>query len=152
MKLIIGSKAPEFAIPNQLGELVELSSFLGKRVVLFFYPKDNTPGCTVESCNLRDNYATLSQKGMVLLGLSPDTAKSHQSFIAKYSLPFPLLVDADKAVMNAYGVWGEKKMYGKSYEGVFRTTFVISEDGMIEHIIEKVDTKNHAQQILELVG
>jgi thioredoxin-dependent peroxiredoxin len=148
-KLKIGDPAPAFSAPDQNGNVVTLDQFSGKKLVLYFYPKDNTPGCTAEACNLRDNYERFMAEGYEILGVSPDSQKSHQNFIEKQSLPFSLLSDVDKKILEAYGAWGEKKMYGKSYMGVLRKTFVISEKGMIENIIEKVDTKEHAQQIFE---
>ncbi len=148
MKIQIGDKAPHFATVDQNGVSVSLSDFSGSKLILFFYPKDNTPGCTAEACSLRDGYGKLVEMGYRLLGVSPDSAKSHQNFVSKYQLPFSLLLDMDKTIMNAYGVWGEKKMYGKTYEGVLRTTFIIDENGIVEHVIEKVDTKDHTAQII----
>lgn len=147
--LTTGVKAPQFLGKTETGETVQLSDYTGKKLILFFYPKDSTPGCTMEACNLRDNYELLKEKGFELLGVSPDTEKKHQNFIAKQNLPFHLLADTEKEVLNAYEVWGEKKMYGKTYDGVFRTTFVIDENGIIEHIFTKVKTKEHTAQILE---
>jgi peroxiredoxin Q/BCP len=121
----------------------------GKKVVLYFYPKDNTPGCTAQACNLKDNDTALKNAGYHIIGVSTDNEKSHQKFIEKYSLPFPLIADTEKEICIAYGIWGEKKFMGKVYDGIHRTTFVIDENGIIEKIIEKVDTKNHAVQILE---
>jgi len=148
-KLKIGDPAPAFSAPDQNGNVVALDQFSGKKLVLYFYPKDDTPGCTAEACDLRDNYEKLMAEGYEILGVSPDSQKSHLKFIEKYSLPFNLLSDVDKKILEAYGAWGEKKMYGKSYMGVLRKTFVISEKGTIENIIEKVNTKEHAQQIFE---
>jgi len=148
LKLKIGDQAPDFKGKNQNGSDVCLQDYKGKKLVLYFYPKDNTSGCTAEACNLRDSYSDFRDRGYEIVGVSPDSEKSHTGFIAKYSLPFTLIADTDKAIATAYGVWGEKKMYGRAYMGVFRTTFVIDEQGVIENIIEKVDTKNHAQQIL----
>jgi peroxiredoxin Q/BCP len=145
-----GSKAPIFEGIDQNGKTVKLTDFTGKKVVLYFYPKDNTPGCTAEACNLRDNYDTLLNKGFAVVGVSPDNEKSHKGFAGKYSLPFSLIADTSKKIMNDYGVWGEKKMYGKSYMGVIRTTFLIDEKGIIEKIIEKVDTAGHTEQIFKL--
>jgi peroxiredoxin Q/BCP len=144
-----GDKAPDFKGLNQNGETVQLSDFAGKKLILFFYPKDNTPGCTAEACNLRDNFAALREKGFELLGVSPDSQKKHQNFINKYELPFPLLADTEQEVLNAYGVWGEKSMYGRTYMGVFRTTFIIDAEGKIQHVFKKVKTKDHTNQILE---
>ena len=145
-----GSKAPIFEGIDQNGKAIKLTDFTGKRVVLYFYPKDNTPGCTAEACNLRDNYDSLLKKGFIVIGVSPDNEKSHKGFAGKYSLPFPLIADTSKKILNDYGVWGEKKMYGKSYMGVLRTTFIIDEKGLIEKIIEKVDTAGHTEQIFKL--
>lgn len=148
MKLKIGDQAPELGVPNQNGEVVNLADFKGKKIVLYFYPKDSTPGCTAESCNLRDNYQTLLDKGYDVLGVSPDSEKSHLRFIEKQNLPFDLLADTEKKVLEAYGAWGEKSMYGRTYMGVIRTTFVIDEEGKIAEIIEKVKTKDHTAQII----
>jgi thioredoxin-dependent peroxiredoxin len=143
-----GDKAPEFIAKNQNGEDIKLSDFKGKKLLLYFYPKDNTPGCTAESCNLSDNYHTFLKNGFQVLGVSTDNEKSHKNFISKYNLPFDLLVDTEKVIVNLYGVYGEKKLYGKPYMGTIRTTFIIDEKGFIENIIDKVDTKAHAAQIL----
>jgi peroxiredoxin Q/BCP len=148
MGLQIGDQAPEISAKDQNGNEVKLSAFKGKKVILYFYPKDDTPGCTAQACNLRDNYESLLNSGYVVLGVSVDNEKSHQKFIKKYELPFPLLADTDHAIVEAYGVWVEKSMYGKTYMGTARTTFVIDEDGIISEIIQKVDTKNHTDQIL----
>ncbi|MBB5636229.1 peroxiredoxin Q/BCP [Pedobacter cryoconitis] len=147
-----GQKAPEFTAADQDGNTVSLDQFAGKKVVLYFYPKDDTPGCTAEACDFRDNYQGLKAKDIVVLGVSVDDEKSHQKFAAKHSLPFTLLADTDKKIVEAYGVWGEKNMYGKKYMGTNRTTFVIDENGVIAHIIKKVDTKNSTAQILELLN
>lgn len=147
--LTVGDKAPDFEAKDQHGNTVRLSDFAGKKLVLYFYPKDDTPGCTAEACNLRDNYATLVEKGYAVLGVSTDDEKSHQKFIQKHNLPFSLLADTDKKVHERFGAWGEKKMYGKTYMGTTRITFVINENGIIEDIIQKVDTKAHAKQILK---
>jgi peroxiredoxin Q/BCP len=144
-----GDKAPLFTSTDQLGNSLKLEDFKGSKVVLFFYPKDNTPGCTAEACNLRDNYQVLLGKGYKVVGVSTDDRKSHQKFTDKFELPFPLIPDTDKKIVNDYGVWGPKKFMGKSYEGTNRTTFVIDEQGIIEKVFDKVDTKNHSQQILE---
>ena len=146
--LVQGALAPPFLGKDQNGNLIKLDDFKGGRLILFFYPKDNTPGCTAEACNLRDHYQELKDKGFSLVGVSPDGPSSHQRFINKYSLPFPLIADEEKEILTAYGVWGEKKMYGKSYLGVLRTTFVIDGTGRIERIYSKVNTKDHAAQIL----
>jgi peroxiredoxin Q/BCP len=145
-----GSKAPLFEGIDQDGKTIKLSDFAGKKVILYFYPKDNTPGCTAEACNLRDNYNDLLKKGFVVIGVSPDSEKSHKGFISKYDLPFPLIADTSKKILNDYGVWGEKKMYGKSYMGVIRTTFVIDEKGIVEKVITKVETGDHTKQIYNL--
>ena len=148
MSLSIGEKAPEFVVNDQDGKPVRLSALKGKKVVLYFYPKDMTPGCTVEACNLRDNYKLLIKQGYEVLGISTDNEKTHQKFIVKENLPFRLLSDTDKQVHNLYGTWVEKSMYGRKYMGTARKTFIIDEKGIIEDIIEKVDTKNHTDQIL----
>jgi len=145
-----GDKAPDFTGKDQQGKVVSLDDFKGKKLVLYFYPKDDTPGCTKEACNLRDNYADLLDKGFALLGVSPDTEDSHQKFISKYELPFPLLSDPELKIIKAFGAWGEKNMYGRKYEGLLRTTFIINEEGIIEKVIRKVKTDDHANQILKL--
>lgn len=147
-----GDKAPVFKGKDQNGNTVSLTDFKGKRVVLYFYPKDMTPGCTAQACNLRDNYDSLLKKGYVVVGVSTDSEQSHQKFIAKYELPFTLLADEDKKIVNEYGVYGEKQMMGKVYDGIHRTTFLIDENGKIAHIIKKPDTKNQTEQILEIWG
>ena len=144
-----GDKAPEINAVDQNGNPVTLKEFLGKKVVLYFYPKDNTPGCTAEACSLRDNYDQMLAKGYKVIGVSADSQASHKKFIEKFSLPFPLISDVDKKVISDYGVWGPKKFLGKTFDGIIRTTFVISEDGVIEEVIGKVDTKNHSEQILK---
>ena len=148
MKLAIGDTAPDFSAPNQQGETVQLSDFRGKKVVIFFYPKDNTPGCTAQACNLRDNYTELQQAGYEVIGISGDGVKSHDKFATKFELPFTLVADEDKAINEAYGVWQEKSMYGRTYMGTARTTFVLDEAGVITDIIEKVKTSDHTAQIL----
>lgn len=148
MKLSIGQKAPDIVAKDQNGNEFALKSLLGKKVILYFYPKDMTPGCTDEACNLRDNYAPLKKQGFEIIGVSTDSEKSHQKFIEKHSLPFTLLADTDKKIVNDYGVWGPKKFMGKSYDGINRMTFIIDEKGEIMHIIEKVNTKDHTNQIL----
>ena len=147
-----GMQAPDFKGMIENGETVSLSDYKGKKLILFFYPKDGTPGCTAEACNLRDNYAELTAKGYELLGVSPDSEKKHTNFISKHELPFHLLADTGQEVLKAYGAWGEKQMYGKTYEGVLRSTFVIDEEGKIAAVFRKVNTKNHAAQILEEMG
>lgn len=143
-----GDTAPKFSTQNEKGETISLDQLKGKKVVLYFYPKDDTPGCTAEACSLRDHYAKFEEQGYVILGVSPDKEAKHQKFIEKYNLPFSLLVDTQAEIMKAYGVWGPKKFMGKEYIGVHRTTFIIDEQGVINKVIEKVDTKNHATQIL----
>ena len=144
-----GKPAPDFTTTDQYGNAVSLSALRGKKVVLYFYPKDNTPGCTKEACNLRDNYQYLMSRGYVVLGVSPDKAESHAKFTEKHQLPFPLLTDTDKRIMTDYQTWGEKKMYGKTVTGVIRTTYIIDENGIIEEVIGKVKTDDHASQILK---
>jgi len=147
--LKIGDKAPAINSIDENGDAITLEQFKGKKVVLYFYPKDMTPGCTMQSCNLRDNYQTLLDNGYVVLGCSADKPERHQKFIAKHDLPFSLISDESKEVLNAYGVWGPKKFMGKEYDGINRTTFVIDKDGIIKDIITKVKTKAHTSQILE---
>jgi thioredoxin-dependent peroxiredoxin len=146
--LKVGDTAPDFNTEDQNGKAIKLTDFEGSKLIIYFYPKDNTPGCTAQACNLTDNYAALLNNGYKVLGVSPDSAKSHQKFIEKYSLPFPLLMDEDKKIIQDYGVWGEKKFMGKVYDGIHRTTFLIDENGVIADIIEKVKTKDHAAQIM----
>ena len=150
-KLKAGDQAPEFSGVDQNGETISLTQFRGQKVILYFYPKDDTPGCTAEACNLRDNYNTLLGNGFKIIGVSVDSVESHLKFSGKYSLPFPLIADTDKKIVNDYGVWGDKNMYGKTYQGIFRTTFIISEDGTIENIFEKVQTSDHTNQILDSI-
>ncbi|WP_100627491.1 thioredoxin-dependent thiol peroxidase [Algoriphagus formosus] len=149
MLLEVGQMAPDFEAKIESGETIKLSDFKGKKVILYFYPKDNTPGCTAQACNLRDNYEALQKAGYVVLGISSDSEKSHQKFIEKQSLPFSLIADEDKTVHELYGTWVEKSMYGRKYMGTARTTFVIDEEGKIEEIIEKVKTKDHTAQIIK---
>jgi peroxiredoxin Q/BCP len=149
MSLEVGNAAPDFEAKDQNGNVVKLSDLKGKKVVLYFYPKDNTPGCTAQACNLRDNYEALQKAGYVILGVSSDSEKSHQKFIEKQSLPFTLIADEDLKVHEAYGTWVEKSMYGRKYMGTARTTFIIDEQGNVEEIIEKVKTKEHTNQILK---
>jgi peroxiredoxin Q/BCP len=149
MKLKIGDQAPGFSTTDQDEQVVKLSDFVGNKVVLYFYPRDNTPGCTAEACNLRDNYSLFTSKGYEILGVSSDNEKSHRKFIDRFDLPFRLLADTDKSLHDKYGTWVEKSMYGRKYMGTARTTFIISEDGKIEDIIEKVKTSDHTAQILK---
>jgi peroxiredoxin Q/BCP len=149
MVLKIGDKAPEFKVNDENGKEVKLSDFQGKKVILYFYPKDQTPGCIAQSCNLRDHHQELNTAGYVVLGISSDSQKSHLRFIDKQNLPFTLLADEDKKVHDLYGTWAEKKLYGRTYMGTLRTTFVIDEKGVIENIISKVKTKDHTAQILD---
>jgi peroxiredoxin Q/BCP len=151
MKLESGQKAPAFEGLDENGKTVKLSDFKGSKLILYFYPKDNTPGCTAESCDLRDNYDMWLKKGYKVVGVSPDNQKSHQNFKQKFNLPFPLIADTDKKIIKDYGAWGLKKMYGKEYEGLLRTTFVIDENGIIEKVFEKVKTKEHSKQLLEAI-
>jgi len=146
-----GDKAPNFTANDQNGDAVSLSDFKGKNLILYFYPKDDTPGCTAESCDFRDNYQSLLSKGFEVIGISVDDEKSHKKFETKYKLPFTLIADTDKKIVEAYGVWVEKNMYGKQYMGTARTTFIINENGIIDKVIDKVDTKNSSQQVLELL-
>ncbi|MCF0050181.1 thioredoxin-dependent thiol peroxidase [Dyadobacter sp. LJ53] len=148
MGLQVGDPAPAFSAKDQDGNEVKLSDFKGEKLILYFYPKDDTPGCTAQSCNLRDNYDVLLKRGYKVLGVSVDDEKSHRKFIKKYNLPFPLLADTDQKLVNDYGVWGEKKLFGREYMGIIRTTFVIDEKGVIEEVVQKVDTENHTDQIL----
>ena len=149
-QLKVGQTAPYFEGIDQNGNMVKLTSYLGKKVVLYFYPKDNTPGCTAEACNLRDNYSEYLKKGFVVIGVSGDNEKSHKKFAEKFQLPFPLIADTSKKILNDYAVWGEKSLYGKIFAGIYRTTFIIDEKGKIENVISKVDTKEHTNQIFGL--
>lgn len=144
-----GDKAPTFEAKDQIGNTVRLQDYLGKKLVLFFYPKANTPGCTAEACNLRDHYTDFLAKGYDILGVSADAEKQQQNFATKYELPFPLIADENKEVIQAFGVWGPKKFMGKTYDGIHRTTFIIDENGFIEEIFGKVKTKDHSAQILK---
>ena len=146
-KLKEGDLAPAIEAVDQNGEKITLEEYRGKKVVLYFYPKDNTPGCTAESCDLRDNYSQFLEQGFEIIGVSADSEKSHQKFISKFDLPFRLISDVDKKVLKDYGAWGAKKLYGKSYMGIQRKTFIINENGTVEKIIEKVKTKEHSKQI-----
>lgn len=144
----VGDPAPDINALDENGNPVRLKDYRGSKVILFFYPKANTPGCTAEACNLRDHYSDLTEKGFKIIGVSADSEKSQKNFSAKFSFPYPLIPDTDKKVIKDYGVWGKKKLYGREYEGINRTTFVISENGKIEHIFTKVKTKEHTEQIL----
>lgn len=148
-KLKIGDKVPTFEVFTQNGDIVTLDSLRGKRTILYFYPKDNTSGCTLEAKSMRDGKAALAEAGYEIYGISPDSQRSHQNFCAKHELNFTLLSDTEKTMAEAFGVWVEKKMYGRTYMGIQRTTFIVDEQGTIEHIFEKVDIKNHYQQILD---
>ena len=150
--LKVGDKAPDFKVVDQEGKAISLDDFKGSKLILYFYPKDDTPGCTAEACNLKDNYQVLKTKGFKVLGVSADSEASHKKFIEKYVLPFALIPDKEKTILRAYGAWGMKKMYGREYEGIIRTTYVIDEKGVIEKVFTKVDTKNHSQQILDEMG
>lgn len=149
MSLKPGDKAPAFKGIDQDGNPIKLSDFAGKKLVLYFYPKDNTPGCTAQACNLRDNYEAMLNAGYAVVGISSDSAKKHTNFIKKFDLPFPLIADEDKSIHEQFGTWVEKQMYGRKYMGTARTTFIIDENGVIQEIIEKVNTKEHASQILK---
>jgi peroxiredoxin Q/BCP len=151
-KLKVGDKAPEITANDHTGKPLSLKALKGKKVILYFYPKDDTPGCTAEACNFRDNYAALKKQGYEVVGVSVDDEKKHNKFIDKYELPFTLIADTDKKVVEDYGVWGLKKFMGREYMGTNRVTFVIDENGKIAHIIDKVETKNSTQQVLDLVG
>lgn len=145
-----GTEAPDFRVPDHKGKLRTLSEFRGKKVVLYFYPQDDTETCTKEACNLRDNHKLLKKNGFVVLGVSPDSDKSHQKFITKYDLPFALLADTERDIINKYGVWGEKTTFGRTYDGVHRVTYVIDEEGKIAHVIHPVESGRHAQQVMVL--
>ena len=147
--LEVGTKAPAFTLPDQNGKMHSLKDYKGKKVILYFYPKDNTSGCTAEACSFRDNYAALTAAGYNVVGVSKDSVKSHAGFRARHGLPFRLLADTSTEMLQAFGAWGEKKMYGKTVLGTLRRTFVFSEDGVLEKVIEKVDTKNAAGQVME---
>ncbi|MDB5002361.1 MAG: thioredoxin-dependent thiol peroxidase [Mucilaginibacter sp.] len=149
--LTAGDKAPDFTAKDQNGKTVSLTDFKGKTVILYFYPKDDTPGCTAEACDFRDNYQSLVGKGFEVIGVSTDDEKSHKKFESKYNLPFPLIADTDHNIVEAYGVWGEKNNYGKKYMGTIRTTFIIDAKGNIQQVIDKVDTKAASQQVLDLL-
>ena len=147
--LQVGEKVPDFSVSDDKGNFHQLSDYKGQKLVVFFYPKANTPGCTAEACDLRDHYKELQDAGYALLGVSADSEKKQHNFSEKYNFPFPLLADEDKQVINAFGVWGPKKFMGREYDGIHRMTFIIDENGVVERVIEKVKTKAHAAQILE---
>ena len=144
-----GKKAPNFKGTDQNGKVISLKDFKGKKVILYFYPKDDTPGCTAQACNLRDNYSDLINQGFAVIGISTDSVKSHKKFENKFDLPFPLIADEDKTIVEKYGVWGQKKFMGRDFMGTIRTTFLIDETGKIVKVIDKPDTKNQTQQVLE---
>jgi peroxiredoxin Q/BCP len=143
-----GDKAPDFSVPDQDEKMVSLKDYKGKKVILYFYPKDDTPGCTAEACDLRDNRPLIIKKNYEVLGVSADTVKSHKKFATKFNLPFKLLADTEKDIINKYGVWGEKMLFGRKYMGILRVTYLINEKGVIEQVITDVDTKNHTEQII----
>ena len=151
MSIKIGDNAPNFSLKDQNGNAVSLDSFLGKKVILFFYPKADTPGCTVEACNFRDDFEIYEEKNAVLLGISKDGEESHRKFISKFNLPFSLLCDEDHAVAEEYGAWGEKSMYGRKYMGIIRSTIVVDTEGKVEQLFEKVKPKDHSKELLELL-
>lgn len=146
--LAIGAKIPDVSGLTQENVLVHLPSLIGKPLVVYFYPKDNTPGCTAQACSIRDHYSTLQEKGIQILGINADSVTSHQKFVSKFTLPFPLIADTEKSIIDAFGVWGPKKFMGKEYEGIFRTTFLFDEEGFLKEILTKPDTKRHAEEIL----
>lgn len=146
--LEIGNRMPDFSAADQNGNIVKSADLIGKKTVVYFYPKANTPGCTAEACSLRDNYERFLALGYNVIGISKDNVKAQKNFSDKYALPFPLLADTDALIIKAFGAWGEKKLYGKTYEGILRKTFIFNENGILEEIIDKVNTKNHAEQIL----
>lgn len=146
--LEIGNRMPDFSAADQNGNIVKSADLIGKKTVVYFYPKANTPGCTAEACSLRDNYERFLALGYNVIGISKDSVKAQKNFSGKYALPFPLLADTDALIIKAFGAWGEKKLYGKTYEGILRKTFIFNENGILEEIIDKVNTKNHAEQIL----
>ncbi len=146
--LEIGNRMPDFSAADQNGNIVKSADLIGKKTVVYFYPKAHTPGCTAEACSLRDNYERFLALGYNVIGISKDSVKAQKNFSDKYALPFPLLADTDALIIKAFGAWGEKKLYGKTYEGILRKTFIFNENGILEEIIDKVNTKNHAEQIL----
>jgi thioredoxin-dependent peroxiredoxin len=151
MPITSGIPAPDFSLFDETGALCSLSSYRGKYVLLYFYPKDDTPGCTTEACNFRDDYSVYEKSGVTILGVSPDTSESHAKFKLKFHLPYTLLADVDHKVCDSYGVWGPKKMYGREYEGVFRTTFLIAPDGNIKHVFEDVKPADHSKEVLAVL-
>jgi thioredoxin-dependent peroxiredoxin len=152
IKISVGDEAPHFTGVNEQGLNVSLQQYKGKKIVLYFYPADGTPTCTVQACNIRDNFAALSKLGVIVIGISPDSAKSHTKFISKHQLPFTLIADENHSIMEQYGVWGQKTTFGKTYMGVIRTTFIINEKQKIVHIIEKPKSKLHSQEIIEVLA
>jgi peroxiredoxin Q/BCP len=152
MPIQSGTRAPDFALPSDTGETVSLQDLEGKTVVLYFYPKDDTPGCTTEACEFRDSWKAVQKSGAIVLGVSPDGVESHRKFRAKFKLPYPLLADEDHAVADAYGVWGEKSMYGRKYYGILRTTFIVDRTGLVRRVFEKVKPAGHAAEVLEAVA
>lgn len=148
----VGQKAPDFEFISTSGERKMLSDLRGNKIILYFYPKDGTPGCTAQACNLRDAYANFQQSGIEVIGVSADSEKKHSNFSDKYKLPFPLVADTNREVIQKYGVWGEKKFMGRVFDGIIRTTFIIDENGIVQHVINKVKTKTHAEQINELLN
>ncbi len=145
-----GEQAPQFTGKDQNGDTISLNDFKGRKLVIYFYPKDNTPGCTAQACNLRDNYQMLQKQGYNVIGISADSQQSHKKFIEKHNLPFPLIADIEREILNLYGVWGPKKFMGRTFDGIHRTTFIIDEQGMIEEVIEQVKTKEHTAQIINI--
>lgn len=143
---------PDFKGVNEVGKEISMKDFIGRKLIVFFYPKDDTPGCTAEACDLRDNYTALKKLGFEILGISADSSKKHEKFINKYTLPFSLIADTERDIINSFDVWGEKKFMGRVFDGILRTTFVIDEKGIIRHIIDKVKTKTHSEQIIELIS
>ncbi len=150
--LIVGAEVPDVEVPDQDGQPVNLKNFKGEKLIVFFYPKDNSPSCTKEACSLRDHHDTFTEHGYKVFGVSPDSQKAHQNFINKQNLPYSLLSDPEHELTKAFGAWGEKKMYGKTYMGLLRSTFVVDEEGMISHVVPKVKTKEHAEQLLEMLN
>lgn len=147
----VGDKLPDFTGVDQNQNVISAKDFKGKKLIIYFYPKDNTPGCTAQACNLRDNYTFLIERGFAVIGVSTDSVKSHKKFEEKFNLPFPLIADEDKVIVTQFGVWGTKKFMGKTYDGIHRTTFIINENGVVTHIIDKPDTKHQTEQIVELL-